>query len=104
MPIDRTELEARWLALTGQELPAVAMSRGWPVRFDHCFQRILLDAACGGCWYDSIAKRPAYRHAPEAVLEIAVALGEDVLAGTADLHNLNRQSLACRVRRSDGGR
>lgn len=104
MSAERTELEQRWLTLTRKTLPAAAVARGWPVRFDHCFQRILLDAACGGCWYDTIARRPAYRHAPEDVLASAVALGEEVLTGTADLHDLNRRSLACRITRSDGDR
>ena len=94
--IDRQSLEARWLALTREAMPAAAQERRWPVRFDHCFQRILLDAACGGVWYDTIEKRPAYAHAPEAVLREAVRLGEGALVGEVDLGALNRQSLAWR--------
>jgi hypothetical protein len=93
---DRPTLEARWLRLTRETMPSLALARGWPVRADHCFQRILLDAACGGRWYDHIAGRPAYRHAPDAILARAVALGDAVVAGAADLHALNRQSLAWR--------
>ena len=92
----RPDLEARWLALTREALPAVAADRDWPVRFDHCFQRILLDAACGAVWYDRIAGRPAYRKASDAILREAVDLGERVLAGTADLPALNRRSIALR--------
>ena len=22
----------------------------WPVKYDHCFQRIVLDNICNGCW------------------------------------------------------
>ncbi len=91
----RSALEAQWLTLTRETLPAAA-TRDWPVRFDHCFQRILLDAACGGVWYDHIAKRPAYAHAPDEVLTAAIALGRAVLAGEADLVALNRQSLVWR--------
>ena len=94
--MDRPALEARWLRLTRVDLPALAGARGWRVSLDHCFQRILLDAACGGCWYAHIAKRPAYAHAPDAVLARAVALGEAVADGSADLHLLNAQSLAWR--------
>lgn len=72
------------------------MQRGWPVRADHCFQRILLDQACGGCWYDHIAGRPAYAHADEAVLARAVTLAEGARDGTVDLPAMNRQSLAWR--------
>ncbi|MFO6463782.1 hypothetical protein ACK8OR_05270 [Jannaschia sp. KMU-145] len=90
--MDRAELETRWKDLTHSDLPRAA-GPGWPVHLDHCFQRILLDHATGGVWYDVIPKRPAYAHASDAILRRAVALGEDVLAGRADLHALNRQSL-----------
>ncbi len=94
--IDRPALEAEWLALTRETLPALAGPRGWPVRADHCFQRIFLDNAVQGRWYDHIARRPAYRHAPDAVLERAVALARAAAAGEADLAVLNRRSLAWR--------
>lgn len=94
--MNREELEVEWLRLTREVLPALAEARGWPVSADHCFQRILLDAACGGRWYDAIAGRPAYRHAPATVLERAVALGRAAVAGDADLPALNAQSLAWR--------
>jgi hypothetical protein len=76
-------------------MPAMAAERRWPVLADHCFQRILLDNAVGGRWYDAIAGRPAYRHADTAILGRAVALGEAAVAG-ADLTELNRRSLGWR--------
>jgi hypothetical protein len=94
--VTRDERERHWLALTREVLPALSRERNWPVSADHCFQRILLDNACGGRWYDHITGRPAYRHADAAVLDQAIALGEAALAGTADLHALNRRSLAWR--------
>ncbi|WP_200921886.1 MULTISPECIES: GCN5-related N-acetyltransferase [unclassified Sphingomonas] len=93
---DREGLEARWLDLTRRELPDVARERHWPVVADHCFQRILLDNAFGGVWYDHVAGRPAYAHADVAALERAVALGEAALAGEADMVDLDRRSLAWR--------
>lgn len=92
----RTDLEMRWLELTRAKLPALAGKNGWPVSLDHCFQRILLDNAVGGCWYEAIVKRPAYRHATDAILTEAFRLGEAVAAGEADLHEFNRCSLAWR--------
>lgn len=100
---EREVLERRWLALTRADLPAVASARGWPIRLDHCFQRVLLDNACGGVWYATIAGRPAYRHAPVAVLAAAVALGERALQGDVDLEELNRRSLAWRGKGARGG-
>lgn len=98
-PTPRAALEAAWLTLTRETLPRAAAARGWPIARDHCFQRVLLDAATGGCWYAAIAKRPAYRHAAPETLAAAIALGEAVLAGTADLAALNRQSLLWRGKR-----
>jgi len=66
------------------------------LRLDHCFRRILLDDACGECWYDHIVGIPAYANAPDAVLACAIATGEALLARTADLIALNAQSLAWR--------
>ncbi|MEH3105932.1 MAG: GCN5-related N-acetyltransferase [Sphingomonas fennica] len=100
--IDRAALEARWLALTRRTLPALA-ARGWPIRADHCFMRVLLDHAHHGRWTDHVAKRPAYAYAAPAALARAVALGEAVAAGTADLTALNRQSLAWRGKLTSAG-
>ncbi|MEN2746981.1 GCN5-related N-acetyltransferase [Sphingomonas sp. T9W2] len=86
-------VRARWLDLTRREMPGLAAARGWPVRADHCFQRILLDNAFGGVWYDHVSARPAYIHADPAALARAVTLGEAVIAGTVDLAELNRRSL-----------
>ncbi|RPF72644.1 GCN5-related N-acetyltransferase [Aurantiacibacter spongiae] len=76
-------------------MPAAARARSWPVRLDHCFQRILLDNAAGQAWREAIAP-PAYRNAPDALLAKAVRLGEAALAGEADLAELNHRSLAMR--------
>ena len=94
--MDRPTLEDRWLHLTRVALPAVARARGYPICADHCFQRVFLDNACGGVWYDAIPRRPAYRNASEATLAHAVQLAEATLAGTNDLATLNQRSLAWR--------
>jgi len=69
--------------------------RHWPVRNDHCFQRIVLDTVCGGVWYDHLA-RPAYKHLTRAEAMQAVSLCTDIIDGTADLNALNKQSLVWR--------
>ena len=99
--MNREKLVEDWFALTREEMPALAGERGWPVRFDHCFQRILLDNAVGAKWTTAIAS-PAYRNAPASILAKATALGTDCVAGRADLADLNRRSLAWRgkVRRA----
>ena len=101
--MDRSDLEAEWLDLTRRRLPAVATERGWPIRFDHCFQRVLLDHAFGGVWYDHVTGRPAYKRADEAALARAVEAGQAVLAGEAELEALNAQSLRFRGKAVDTG-
>ena len=93
--MSRKNLEDRWFELTRKQMPDLAAVHGWPVRFDHCFQRILLDNTVGARWRDVI-DAPAYRNASDAVLERAIALAEAVIAGEADLAQLNDHSLALR--------
>ena len=93
---DEAELRARWRELVEIRLPEAARSRpAWPISLDHCFARVLLDAACGRPWREVVAP-PAWRNTPADRLRHAVAMGEAVLAGTADLAALNRQSLTLR--------
>ncbi|MEM6826226.1 MAG: hypothetical protein AAF566_14055 [Pseudomonadota bacterium] len=91
----------RYLNLTQNVLPAVARrpETNWPIANDHCFQRIVLDAVCGGVWYDHI-KRPAYRNLTQEQATRAVALCEAILNGAADLEELNQRSLAWRGKRA----
>jgi hypothetical protein len=95
-PLNRAQLEVAWLTLTRQTLPALAKPRGWPVNADHCLMRILLDAVHGGRWDRAVQGRPAYQHVDAERLVAAVALGERVAAGEADLWALNAQSLGWR--------
>ena len=88
---------AEYLHLTRQVLPDLARANrsGWPVENDHCFQRIVLDTICGGVWYHALG-RPAYKHLTEAQAGAAVQLCQQIIAGTADIWALNRQSLRWR--------
>ncbi|MCW2679477.1 MAG: hypothetical protein JWM62_878 [Frankiales bacterium] len=52
----RDHLVTRYRALM-QELPARARRDGWVLRQDHCFGRVLLDDAVGGCWFDVLDRR-----------------------------------------------
>ena len=92
-----TDAVRRYQYLTGTVMPALARSdkTGWPVRNDHCFQRIVLDAICDGVWYQHIAK-PAYKHLSDAQALQAVQLCEDIIAGRANLADLNQKSLTWR--------
>jgi hypothetical protein len=86
-----------WRDLVGSRLPAAACRRNWPIHLDHCFARVLLDNAIGRPWREVVGS-PAWRNTPLTVLQKAIALGEAVLAGEADLWDLNNRSLALRQR------
>jgi hypothetical protein len=97
---DRNELVNRYLHLTKTVMPTLAENsfRNWPVRNDHCFQRIVLDAICGDIWYKHLS-RPACRSLSLEELKQAVLLCENIISGQADLTTLNQQSLAWRSKR-----
>lgn len=96
----RLELIARYQYLTVNVMPEAARlsRRDWPVQNDHCFQRIVLDAVSGGVWYDHIA-RPAYKNLSLDQAKRAVELCEDIISGTANINEMNLQSLKWRGKR-----
>lgn len=94
--MNRADREAEWLRLTRDVMPGLARERRWPVRFGHCFQRILLDAELGAPWTERLAGRPAYRSVDDATLDRLIARAEAVVAGAVDLQALNESSLAGR--------
>jgi hypothetical protein len=96
----RSDLVSTYMHLTKQVLPLMARSdqTNWPVREDHCFQRIVLDTICGGVWYEHLS-RPAYKHLTEDQAQRAVALCRAIIDNDVDLKQLNHQSLVWRKKR-----
>ncbi|MEM6889758.1 MAG: hypothetical protein AAGD43_18320 [Pseudomonadota bacterium] len=94
------DLVQDYIHLTKVVLPALAQSdaRDWPVSEDHCFQRIVLDAICGGVWYEHL-DRPAYKHLTRDQAQRAIQLCHEIVKGRADLWQLNHQSLIWRGKR-----
>ncbi|MEM6753420.1 MAG: hypothetical protein AAF630_10665 [Cyanobacteria bacterium P01_C01_bin.38] len=70
------ELRQEYLRLTNEVLPNIAKQRKFPVRFNHCFQRIILDNIFGCCWYDALdkSKGAAYQQLNATQLEKAISL------------------------------
>ncbi|MDE8348525.1 MAG: hypothetical protein POG74_03450 [Acidocella sp.] len=87
----------RYRHLTGTVMPALAKDTdyNWPVRNDHCFQRIILDTVCDGVWYSYIAP-PAHKNLTLEQAVRAVELCGGIIAGRIDLTKLNKQSLIWR--------
>jgi proline racemase len=96
---DRADLVSRYRQLVLHELPRRAAAEHWVVRMDHCFGRIVLDHAVGGCWYDVLDRHrsPAFAQLDDAQLRTAVSLAEQIVAaGDPLLRRLNDQSLRWR--------
>ena len=84
----------------GERLPAAARAHPeWPIRLDHCFGRVVLDAVCGRPWRE-VLRPPAWRSMDRQALEAAMALAERIADGREDLGELNRRSLAMRGKAS----
>ena len=86
-----------YMHLTKQVLPSIARCdrTDWPVREDHCFQRIVLDHLCGGVWYEHLC-RPAYKHLTNDQAQRAVELCRGIIERREDLRQMNQQSLVWR--------
>ena len=91
------DLVSQYMVLTKEIMPDLARTSHthWPVRNDHCFQRIVLDAVCGGVWYDHLL-RPAYKNLTHDQAKNAVDLCNNIISGDSDLVVLNKQSLKWR--------
>ncbi|MEM8733119.1 MAG: hypothetical protein AAGG44_02790 [Planctomycetota bacterium] len=96
----RYELQDRYLELTRAELPTLALQRGWEIKEDHCFMRIILDRLFHGCWYHHLDVRlTAYKQLNEAQLRTCISLAEELMNGDAEtLSSWNRDSLRWRGR------
>ncbi|WP_242050577.1 hypothetical protein [Oculatella sp. FACHB-28] len=90
------QLRSQYLELANHVLPNLATSRHFPVRENHCFQRIILDNLFGRCWYEVLERKrePAYKQLSEAQLEEAIALANCIISQPDSyLRSLNQNSL-----------
>lgn len=93
------ELTAEYLQLTKAELPRLAKAGKFPIRFDHCFQRVALDYAFHGCWYDHLDRKkgPAIKQISTGALARAVAACRRMVAeGVEAVNELDALSLRWR--------
>ncbi|MGB3618826.1 MAG: hypothetical protein WBA12_11965 [Catalinimonas sp.] len=102
--MEKTELQQRYLHLTNAAMRAKAAEERWPVRLNHCFQRVVLDTLFRDCWYhhlDRAGRTPAYKQLTEAQLRDAVGIAEEMLRSKELVVRLNRESLRYRGKLQD---
>lgn len=93
------KLHEEYLHLTNEVLPNLAKQRKFPVRFNHCFQRIILDNLFGCCWYDILHKSQGavYKQLNATQLEKAIALASSIISQPDEyIQQLNNNSLRWR--------
>lgn len=101
----KEKLQEQWNYLYKEYLPTLAKARDeaqttWPVMFDHCFARIVLDNSIGiDKPWTKVLPSPAYKHMSETQLRAAIALAERIAAGTVNLVELDERSLRLRGKR-----
>lgn len=97
-----SQLRNRYLELINRVLPSLAGQREFPVKYNHCFGRIILDNLFGCCWYKVLARRQsAYKQLSEEQLEKAIAIAEAMITQPNKyIHQLNQNSLRWRQKLS----
>lgn len=89
-------LQERYLELINQVLPRLAKERQFPVRYNHCFGRIVLDNLFGCCWYEVLSRRngSAYKQLNHEQLKRAIEIAETIIVEPEEyIAQLNQNSL-----------
>ena len=94
---DLTALREEYVRKVTEELPERAREGDWPVRYDHCFGRVVLDNLFEDEWYDHVDGRPAYENLTREQLAAAVEIADRMIEeGRPAVERLNRNSLRWR--------
>jgi hypothetical protein len=97
--MDIEQLRIRYLKLVNQKLPTLAKQRQFPVKFNHCFARIILDNLFGCCWYEAIDRKKgaAYKQLSVEQLQEAIKIAEAIIdRPDSYIQQLNLNSLRWR--------
>ncbi len=91
------DLRNEYSNLINQQLPELAKQTPMPVRFNHCFARIVLDNLFEDCWYNHLSrKQPAYKQLGEAQMRKAIAIAQSIVNHPERIEQLNQNSLRWR--------
>lgn len=92
-------LRSRYLELINTELPSLSKQRQFPVSFNHCFARIVLDNLFDRCWYEALDRKQgaAYKQLSSEQLQQAIAIAEAIInRPDTYIQELNQKSLRWR--------
>lgn len=92
-----SQLRQQYLALVNHQLPEKAKQGDMPVRFNHCFARIILDNLFQDCWYNHLSRKmPAYKQLSSEQLHEAISIANRMLIDAESVVTLNNNSLRWR--------
>jgi hypothetical protein len=77
--------------------PLMAVKHNWPIRFDHCFRRVIYDNCVGDVWSSTIPA-PAQDNLSTEQLEKCIELCKQILENPPLLRVLNNKSLSYRAK------
>jgi hypothetical protein len=99
------ELRGLYINSTSEVLPQLASENNWVIKFDHCFQRVVLDNVFGDVWYNHLEKsdsKPAYKQLSRNQLVSALNLCREMeKKGGKKVEELNKKSLRFRGKLSE---
>ncbi|OAV45597.1 hypothetical protein [Lewinella sp. 4G2] len=88
--------------LANEEFPAAARAGKYPIRFNHCFLRVVYDNVFQDKWQHQLAKgKPAIHQLSAAQLDEAIVTGEAMVDDRELTVKLNEQSLRYRGKLKD---
>lgn len=92
-----TDLRVVYLHYVNTILPEAAKYGNYPVQYNHCWARILLDISVG-CYWKDVIQSPAYKNAPVKVLVKAICYAREILepGGEKVCREYNYRSLCYR--------
>jgi hypothetical protein len=76
-------------------LPSLAIKYKWPIRFDHCFRRVIYDTLCQSKWDDHIPA-PAIHNMTHTQLIDCLTICKSIIHKPDCLPELNTLSLGYR--------
>lgn len=91
----REQLILRLNVYVEEVFPQLSIKHKWPIRFDHCFRRVIYDNVYGKKWCESIPA-PVIKNISLDDLETAISLCRFILSNPDELVKLNNKSLAWR--------
>ena len=94
---DISQLREQYLELINHQLPEKAKQVTMPVRFNHCFARIVLDNLFQDCWYNHLSKKqPAYKQLNAEQIRTAITIAHTMLNNPESAIAFNQNSLKWR--------